>query len=212
MKKTKFLFFIMCAFVFIGVMSTSNSAIAATISNIKLTGVGASQARYGAYAGLYELDVDGVSVLAMCDDRLTSVSIGDVWSATEYTFSEIQAGAPVKFSSLGVEKYSQAGYLVSLLASVSNSDKADINLAIWNIMSPGSTALTATALSYYNNAISGAYDNFDFSTVMTVLTPDPLDVSQEYLVPTVVPVSSAVWLFGSGLVGLAGVARRRKAA
>jgi hypothetical protein len=30
------------------------------------------------------------------------------------------------------------------------------------------------------------------------------------VVPTVVPVPAAVWLFGSGLMGLAGIARRKK--
>lgn len=41
-----------------------------------------------------------------------------------------------------------------------------------------------------------------------------LDFSNATVVdsPAAVPVPAAVWLFGSGLVGLAGVARRRKAA
>lgn len=182
-------------------------AVSAHAASVKLVGVADSQVRTGAYAGLYELEVDGNSLLAMCDDINTHVSIGDMWNADFYTFSDIQSGAPVKFAP-SVEKYSQAGYLMNLLSSSSASEQADINVAIWEIMSPGSTTMNAVAAGYYNTATSGLYDIFDFTGVMEVLTPDPLSASQEYLVPSAVPIPTAVWLFGSGLLGLVGVARR----
>lgn len=207
MKKVKNLFFAILSFVFTSV--SASAAIAATAVNVELIGVGDSQVRYGAYSGLYELEINGSYVInAMCDDRLTSVGIGDTWQANEFTFADIQSGAPVKFASSGIEKYSQAGYLFSLLDSVSLSDRADINLAVWNIMSPGSTTMTSTATSYYNTATGGLYDDFDFSGIMKVLTPDPLDASQEYLI-SAVPIPAAMWLFGSGILGVVGVARRR---
>jgi len=175
---------------------------------VELTGVADSQPRSGEYAGLYELSVDGNTVLAMCDDFNTSVSIGDTWDADIFTYSDIQAGAPVKFASLGLEKYSQAGYLVNLLGGSSASEQADINLAIWKIMSPSSDILNANATTYYNTATSGLYNIFDFTGIATILTPNPLDVSQEYIIPTTVPLPASVWLFGAGLVGLVGISRR----
>jgi len=52
-----------------------------------------------------------------------------------------------------------------------------------------------------NGPFSGFNANFDMTSVtMTAYTP------------SAVPVPAAVWLFGSGLVGLAGIARRRKQA
>jgi len=54
-----------------------------------------------------------------------------------------------------------------------------------------------------NGPFSGFNANFDMTSVtMTNYTPTP----------SAVPVPAAVWLFGSGLVGLAGIARRRKQA
>jgi hypothetical protein len=175
-------------------------ALAMPIS-VGLAGVGNAQPRGGAYAGLYELTVAGAPVLAMCDDRLTAVNIGDTWSANWFSYADIQAGAPVKFASLGVEKYSQAGYLVSLLRTVSYSNQADINLAVWDIMSPGSVVLNSVAVGYYNTATSGLYDNFDFSTFARVLTAIPLDASQEYFIQTVPEPTSLVLLI-TGFVWL----------
>lgn len=208
MKKAKKLFFVILSIVFMSI--TAEAAIATTVDmNVELVGVGDSQVRGGVYAGFYKLEVDGLSVInAMCDDRLTSVSIGDVWQATEYTYADIQAGAPVKFASLGIEKYSQAAYVWSLLGGASASDVADAGLAVWEIMSPGSTALTSVAEVYYNDATSGAYDTFDFTGIVNVLTPNPLDASQEYFI-SAVPIPAAIWLFGSGFLGVVGVARRK---
>lgn len=208
MKKTKRLFFT-CLISMLLATGIANAAVAATAASVELTGIGDSQVRDGAYAGFYELKVDGLDILAMCDDRLTEVSIGDTWMANSFTFADIQAGAPVKFASSGVEKYSQVGYLFNILKDSSASDQADFNLAIWEIMTPGSTTLNSTALAYYNDATSGAYDNFNFGGIMGVLTPDPVNASQEYLFKiSAVPIPAAVWLFGSGLLGLVGVARR----
>ena len=55
--------------------------------------------------------------------------------------------------------------------------------------------------------------NFQSSTIMNLATPDGIVVmdTDELFASTVVPVPAAVWLFGSGLIGLIGVARRKKA-
>lgn len=171
----------------------------ASAVTVTLESIGTAQPRFGVYAGLYEISVDGgPTIAAMCDDVLTHINVGDTWDATLYTYADVMGGAPVKFS--GTEKYSQAGFLFSLLSSVSLSDQADINLAIWNIMSPGSISMTPVAQAFYDTATNGFYDAFDWSLVMGVLTPNPLDVSQEDLIRvTPVPIPSAAMLFMSGL-------------
>ena len=72
-----------------------------------------------------------------------------------------------------------------------------------------------TELNYGKNADAG------FSTLTSVLlNVDAYDDGFNYvnatwtgitITPTAVPVPAAVWLFGSGLLGLVGVARRKAA-
>lgn len=53
---------------------------------------------------------------------------------------------------------------------------------------------------------------FDFIGVDLVLqNPGITQTSYQLLTPATVPLPTAVWLFGSGLIGLIGVARRKKA-
>ena len=53
---------------------------------------------------------------------------------------------------------------------------------------------------------------FQVDTVMNLSTPDGIVVMDTSLLfASPVPVPAAVWLFGSGLIGLAGFARRKKA-
>ncbi len=177
---------------------------------IELLGVGDSQVRSGAYAGLYDLQINGTETIeGMCNDFDTSISIGHTWEAGVYTYTDIQNGAPVKFAADGIEKYSQAGWLFSQLSTATLSQQADINVAIWKIFSSSTITMNTVATAYYNDATSGLHDNFNFDGIMAVLTPNPLSASQENLI-NAVPVPAAAWLFSSGLIGLVGVARRRK--
>lgn len=67
---------------------------------------------------------------------------------------------------------------------------------VWNVNGDGS--LTAAAIPGMEN---GPFPGFNAA----------FDLTSAGLI-SAVPVPAAVWLFGSGLLGLAGVARRRKAA
>lgn len=97
------------------------------------------------------------------------------------------------------------------------------NAIIWNVTTPGSVDLTADPIgpdqgaelqSLLTNITSGSHDHFDWSGTMEVMQVAGGDT---FVIPlggakaptSVVPVPPAVWLFGSGIIGLAGVARRR---
>mgnify|MGYP003572662002 FL=1 len=86
---------------------------------------------------------------------------------------------------------------------VSSSDPAGIVMA----------TLTFTALAGGNAAFSMADAGLGWlnEAFSPVATPDFLNTSVT-INAGVVPVPAAVWLFGSGLIGLVGMARRKKAA
>lgn len=200
------------------------AAIAAASLNVnaatvKLTGVANAQVRDGAYAGFYALEVDGNKLLGMCDDFSTNSTVGDTWSAIVYDGAQVSAGAG-KFGP-DPTRYSQIGYLFSLTGAADYSHQASINEAIWKIMTPGASALatlTGDALNYYNSARDGSHNTFDYSPYMMVVTPQPLNRSQEFLIvpgvvpPSSVPVPGAFWLLFSGAVGLFGIGRRATSA
>ncbi|MHB8729126.1 MAG: hypothetical protein ACYC9K_08805 [Sulfuricaulis sp.] len=181
---------------------------AANAASVTLVNVANSQVRDGAYAGFYTLNIDGQNVLAMCNDFSTTSTVGETWTAYFNTQGGINSGAG-KFYPNTVG-YHQTGYLFSLTPSVDYSHQASIDEAIWKIMTPGAPfTLSGDALTYYNTATGGAYDSFDYSNVMRVLTPDPHSASQEFLVAAV-PLPSALWLLFSGVVGLFGFACRQR--
>ncbi len=213
MKKSSFY---SSAFSLLALLATTG----AQASTLKLVNVNNAQDRNGVYAGLYTLNIDGQNVLAMCDDFNTEIHIGQQWTANAYNYAGIVDGAPVKFAAGGTARYSEIGYLFSQVPTSTATQQADINLAIWKIMTPSAAlTLSGAALNYYDTATHGAYNTFDYSQGMEVWTPNPLNSSQEFLtvpfgtVPTTstVPVPAAAWLFMSGLMGLTVVSRRSRA-
>lgn len=186
---------------------TSSPALAVAV-NVQFINQGTSVPYHGVYAGYYNVKVDGVNTLALCDDFLTGISYGQSWTANEFTYADVAGGASTKF--LDTQKYSQAGWLFGQTAAVTPLVRAQMQGAIWNIMSPGSVVMDPLAQGFYNQATSGAYDTYDWGGVMKVLTPTPFMSGQEFLTP--VPEPSPALLFGSGLavlMGVVGISRRK---
>ena len=108
----------------------------------------------------------------------------------------------VTFNITSGHTYSLTGGLLSDalgLGSVSlgfNGDTAnalDGSFSFSGYLAPGEYTLLIDALAYIDSATS-ATASFDYDLQLTA-----------------VPVPAAVWLFGSGLIGLVGFARRKKA-
>lgn len=191
----------------------------ADAASVTFNGVANSVNRGGVFSGFYSLTIDGLAILGLCDARYSQVNPPVTWTADILTYADIQSGGVGKFNSPStpatLAKYSQAGWLFSqigTLAPTNYAGQADIQEAIWKIMSPGYALVGAGASAWYTAATSGAYNAYDWSAVMQVVTPNPLvqqslDV-QEFLIGPIVPVPAAVWLFGSALGALA-LQRRR---
>ena len=85
----------------------------------------------------------------------------------------------------------------SALTPVDNASGS--NLSGLGIMT--STAIPDLVLAYNDNVEKGVpWTDSDFDDMMV----------RAQFIPTAVPLPAAVWLFGSGLIGLIGMARRRK--
>lgn len=197
------------------------AAVAAQAASVTFNNVANSVNRGGVYSGLYSLTLDTEAILGLCDSRFSLVNPPVTWTADILTFADIQAGLVGKFNNpsnpITKANYSRAGWLFSQIGTLAPNDysgQADIQEAIWKIMSPSYVLVGAGAGAWYASATDTTHDSFDWSAVMRVVTPNPLVQSsvdvQEFLVGPVVPVPAAVWLFGSAL-GAMGWLRRRSA-
>jgi len=196
--------------------------LAATVANaasVTFNSVANSVDRGGVYSGFYSLTLDTESILGLCDSRNSFVNPPITWTADIRSYADIQSGAVGKFNSPStaatLAKYSQSGWLFSQIGTLLPTDyngQADIQEAIWKIMTPAYVLVGGGAAAWYASATDTTHDAFDWTGVMRVVTPNPASQSsidvQEFLVGPVVPVPAAVWLFGSAL-GLMGWVRRK---
>ncbi|OHA83374.1 MAG: hypothetical protein A2937_03550 [Candidatus Yonathbacteria bacterium RIFCSPLOWO2_01_FULL_47_33b] len=178
------------------------------------------------YAGLIELNYGGSPILVMSADRNTLSHLGEYWPVTLYTYAEVQAGAPVRFTPA---QYARAAYLLDVNFPTQVMQHVSISLRQWATMQGSDTlAFVNTNVWEITSATSSwsasDLDLFDWSQTMTVASGGP--GRDEYLIPLAsqgltlasgtvtiapsVPLPAAAWLLGSGLLGLVSVARKRR--
>ena len=154
-------------------------------ASMEFESVGSAVPNHGVYAGLYELEIDGNQVFAMCDDYTTHIA--GTWTATQHNYSSIIDSNNGKFhigDPTGDDRYHQAGYLFNQVVhnpttSTDKQTNADLNFAVWAIMDP--TLISGAFNSWWSGSDAktlhdDAVDNagsFDFSNIMVVYTPDP---------------------------------------
>ncbi len=179
-------------------LSLASSAFAGPVS-FKLTGVGSHAVMGGVYTSPYNATIDGVPVLAICDDFNTHSYIGQTFDAVVTNVASLQGDTPsqdVKFDKTNAAKqqtdYATAAYLAIQLLGIDQSTAAGktsaglYSFALWSIFTPSAlTKLTPTEQAGVQNILNGltsanltpgAYGNVD------IYTPSPQSASQEFIV------------------------------
>ncbi len=197
------------------VIGVSSVASAQATGTLKFTGAGPTQdGTYytGPYSG--QLEVSGsssyVPVSLNCVDFFHEVSVGDVWTVNitqstqlgtvnDKTRLDGTATTPPE-----TQKYEEAAWLTTQYAGQNEAGVNGIQHAIWDIFG-------APSYSDASSWLTLAANNYQNAPSFYILTPtDPSDPSskQEFLVTTPEPGSMA--LFGTGLIGLVPMIRRRR--
>ncbi len=185
----------------------------------------------GYFAGIVTLDIDGVQYPAMSIDWYYGANANPgwqidyaPWEGVLYTQDDILAGAGVIFAP---EKYSLASkfFLDGLLGYVTSDAlwAASYNEMVWNTLDGiglwnysneeyPEAGSGITLYDVYLSEIAGGLDpkvSYDFMGILQT----PIWSTREFAilkeVPSI-PIPPAMWLFGSGLLGLVGIARRKK--
>jgi len=218
-------FFVALMIAFVG------NASAVTVTASIVPGKSVGMCNLGYCAGIVTLDINGIEYPAMLADwdygttDLTWYTDSTPFVGDLYTYDEVRAGAnlplsPAQYSlvapilldgvtfgyALNDPLYS-AGSVERIWSEISG-------IGFWGYANGEYAGSGLTLLDIFNANPLTQDPNFDYSLFMAHLL-DPNDISRNFTVFTSaipmpsVPIPPSVWLFGTGLLGIVGIARRK---
>lgn len=169
----------------------------------------------GAFKAIYINGLSNEAFTAYCIDTAQHFSWNSAFTITQTTTSAL----------FGASKSLAIGQLYTQhYASVSNAQQsAAFQLSLWEIIKETGSSYSLTAgtfkatspnasvISLAQGWLSGLSGTGNAYILTAYTSPTYQDQLRATLAPTTVPVPTAAWLLGSGLLGLIGVARRKVA-
>ena len=160
----------------------------------------------GPYTGILGTGSLSQSVFMYCVDFAHTVTPGQEWQVN-LTNLGTGAGIGTNTRSADLERYRQAAWLTTQYALHPDAT-ADIQLTIWNLF--GSIAGVVPSSDYWFLQAQANYASLDYGSFLVATDVNmALETSgQEFIVVT--PEPSTVALLATGLLGVLGVAARRR--
>jgi len=182
-------------------------AATASADTVRLVRFGDPIPGFGS-GGPFQGTLNGNSIAMVCVSFDRRVTLNQTWEVTVngLTASGV-ANALYGGQADALFKYQQAAFLTDQLA-LHPDQKADIQVAIWNIFNPG-TPDTAGSGAWLALAASQNFNGYDFSR-FRILTPTDRSRRGPQEMLTTVPEPTTMLLLGTGLAAIGAKFRKRR--